>query len=170
MANMSLVCELVFCNDKAFINVNIEKAMMLMRTSKYACENPNIVREIAKDKAYCYLDILYNNVRESIISNRESGIENFYLGDEIIINDLMEENDMVCDMFKNFLIHDYSQFLVENYIDAWDMDPGRFSKYYKNVLDRLDLDYVTLIMSEDIVIVDFDKKKLIKEHCRLCNT
>jgi hypothetical protein len=167
MANMSLVCELVFCNDNTFKNVDIEQVRMLVCTSKYALENPNIVKEIAKDKAYDYLDILYNNVRETIISDRESGIENFYLDDEVIINDLMEESDMVLDIFKNFIIHDYSQFLVENYIDAWDMDPGRFSKYYKNVIDRLGLDYATLIMSDEIV-VDFDKKKLVKEHYRLC--
>jgi hypothetical protein len=167
MTNMSLVCELVFCNDSAFKNVDIDQAKILMCTSKYARENANIVKEIAKDKAYDYLDILYNYVRETIISNRETGIDNFYIDDEIIINDLMEENDIVLDIFKNFIIHDYSQFLVENYIDAWDMDPGRFSKYYKNIIDSLDLDYATLIMTDEIV-VDFDKKKLIKEHYRLC--
>lgn len=167
MANMALVCELVFCNANTFENIDIDQAKVLVCTSKYARENPNIAKEIAKDKAYAYLDILYNNVRDTIISNRKSGIESFYVRDEVIINDLMEEDDTFRDMFKSFLIHDYTQFLIENYIDAWDnMDNKEFSKYYKKVVARLNIDYEEMLRRE-IVLEDTDIEDLIAEHHRL---
>ena len=170
------MCELVFCNGCAFRNVDIDQVKMLLCTSRYARENANIMREIAKDKAYVYLEILYNYVRDCIIANKKTRFENgyisedvYHISDDVIISDLMEEDDVVVELFKTFLIHDYSGFLVENYIDAWggSLDNSEFSKYYRAIVVRLDLDFEKILRSIEIELVDMTKDQLIAEHHRI---
>jgi hypothetical protein len=175
MANMSLVCELVFCNDNTFKDIDSDQVKMLLCTSKYARENPNILREIARDKAYEYLDILYNHVRDCIIANKKTrfllgSVDDAYIiDDDVIINDLFCENDVVREILETLIIHDYVMFLTENYIDAWggNLDNSEFSKYYRNVLYRLDLDFEETIKRTDISLGKITKGQLIAEHYRL---
>jgi hypothetical protein len=138
--NYELMSEIIFTNDKVFVDIGINKAKIVSCICKTANLNKNIILSFDRFKARKYFDkifdvvfnsLIYNNkkeylIRENIneIDENEFNIINQY---DDIINGLKKENENVLDGFRELIVLEFKEYIY-NY-ENWKGDSFDIQKY-----------------------------------------
>ena len=156
--NMELVFEIVFNNENSFCDINAEKAKMLVCTYKPAAEQSNIINPIEIDNGRELCNIVYNTIREMIITakytiyqNRKNS-EKKTIDYDIDFTEIVDEYNKLSDIAKKefdyVIVSDYLEFLKTCVIYMAEKDDLLIAEKYKNLFDMLDIKLTKDIIAE----------------------
>ena len=151
--NTELVFDIVFNNDKSFCDITAEKAKMLVCTYKPAVEQINIITPIEIDNGRELCNLVYNTIREMIITAKHTMFQNRKNSEkktvdyDIDFTEIVDEYSKLSDIAKKefdyVIVSDYLEFLKTLMILGKVMaekDDALFVEKYKNLLDMLDIE------------------------------
>lgn len=154
--NMELVFDIVFNNDNSFNDITAEKAKMLVCTYKPAVEHNNIINPIDIDNGRELCNLVYNNIRETIITAKHTIFQNRKNSKKKIVDYNINFTEIV-DKYKKLsyiakkefdyvIVLDYLEFLkiCSNYMA--EKEDILIAEKYKNLLDILGIE-----LTKDII-------------------
>lgn len=155
--NMELVFDIVFNNENSFCDINAEKAKMLVCTYKPAAEQSNIINPIEIDNGRELCNIVYNTIREMIITakytiyqNRKNS-EKKTIDYDIDFTEIVDEYNKLSDIAKKefdyVIVSDYLEFLKTCSLYMAEKEDVLIAGKYKNLLNILGIDLTTDIIA-----------------------
>jgi len=154
--NMELVFDIVFNNDNSFNDITAEKAKMLVCTYKPAVEQSNIINSIEIDNGRELCNLVYNNIREMIITAKHTIFQNRKNSKKKIVDYNINFTEIV-DKYKKLsyiakkefdyvIVLDYLEFLKTCSHYMAEKEDILIAEKYKNLLDILGIE-----LTKDII-------------------